>query len=122
MSRRQFVKAISDFQAIQHIIADCETGLNAARSMTHAAADRYDDGEEVRKEAAMSKLFTSETCWKVADDAMQIQGRAGLRKGNPAEWSQRMLRMLRILTGTSEIQRNTIARETLAAFAARGTL
>lgn len=120
--RRQFGQAIADFQAIQHIIADAETGLFAARSMTHAAAARYDAGEDVRKEAAMSKLFTSETAWKVADDAIQIQGGVGLMKGNPAEWCQRMLRMFRILTGTSEIQRNTIAQQTLKRFAAEGWL
>ena len=70
----------------------------------------------------MSKLFASETCWKVADDAIQIQGGVGLLKGNPAEWCQRMLRMFRILTGTSEIQRNTIAKQTLARFDRDGWL
>lgn len=120
--RQQFGQAIADFQVIQHMIANAETGLFAARSMTHASADRYDLGEDVRKEASMSKLFTSETTWKVADDAIQIQGGVGLLKGNPAEWSQRMLRMFRILTGTSEIQRNTIARATLQSFAKSGQL
>lgn len=120
--RQQFGRPISEFQAIQHKIADAETGLFAARSMTHAAAMRYDRGDDARKEAAMSKLFTSETCWRIADEAIQIQGGVGLLKGNPAEWCQRMLRMFRILTGTSEIQRNTIARQTLDNFAREGWL
>ncbi len=115
-NRSQFGQSIASFQAIQHMLADMETGLYACRSMVYRAAMSYDSGKDIRREASICKLFCSETTFAVADKAIQIQGGVGLIKGNPAEWVYRMLRMFRIVTGTSEIQRNTIARSVIEEF------
>jgi alkylation response protein AidB-like acyl-CoA dehydrogenase len=109
-TREQFGGPIAQFQAIQHMLADMATDIYACRSMTLATAAKADRGEDIRMEAAMCKLMVSETAFKVADKAVQIHGATGLTKGHPVEWSFRVLRMFRILTGTSEIQKNTIAR------------
>ena len=110
LTREQFGGPIGQFQAIQHMLADMATGVYACRAMTMAAAARADRGEDIRMEAAMCKLMVSETAFNIADKAVQIHGAKGLTKGHPVEWAFRMLRMFRVLTGTSEIQRNTIAR------------
>jgi alkylation response protein AidB-like acyl-CoA dehydrogenase len=73
-----------------------------------------DAGVEARAEASMAKLFCSETAFRIADRAVQVLGGEGIVQGRRVEWLFRMLRMYRVLTGTSEIQRNTIARELLA--------
>lgn len=112
-SRSQFGKTIGQFQAIQHMLADMSAELYAARSMMLDAARRLDAGSELRLEASMCKLFVSETAFRIADRAVQVHGGTGLIRGNPVEWLFRMLRMLRILTGTSEILRNTVAKEIL---------
>lgn len=113
--RVQFGKAIGSFQAIQHMLADMSTELEAARALMYSVAEAIDRGEDPRAQAAMSKLFCSETAFRIADRAVQIHGGAGIVRGHPVEWLFRMLRMYRILTGTSEIQRNTIARDLLEA-------
>jgi alkylation response protein AidB-like acyl-CoA dehydrogenase len=118
-SRQQFGKAIGQFQAIQHMLANMATELYAARAMTLDAARRLDAGSDLRMEASMCKLFVSETAFRIADQAVQIHGGVGLIRGNPVEWLFRMLRMMRILTGTSEILRNTVAKAILEADAAR---
>jgi alkylation response protein AidB-like acyl-CoA dehydrogenase len=109
-TRKQFGGPIGQFQAIQHMLSDMATGIYAGRSMTLDAAAKFDRGEDIRIEASMCKLFVSETVFDVADKAVQIHGSVGLTQGHPVEWLFRMTRMFRILTGTSEIQRNTIAR------------
>ncbi|WP_137921401.1 acyl-CoA dehydrogenase family protein [Hydrogenophaga sp. 2FB] len=112
--RRQFGGPISRFQAIQHMLADMATGLYACEGMVKAAALMADRGEDVRKEAAMCKLFVSEKCFEIADKAVQIHGNVGVTKNHPVEFAFRRLRLYRIVTGTSEIQRNTIAKAVLA--------
>ena len=77
------------------------------------AARRLDAGDPLRMEASMCKLFVTEAAFRVADQAVQVHGGTGLIRGNPVEWLFRMLRMMRILTGTSEILRNTVAKELL---------
>ena len=109
-TREQFGGPIGRFQAIQHMLADMATGIYACRSMTLSAATKADRGEDIRMEAAMCKLMVSETAFQIADKAVQIHGATGLTQGHPVEWSFRALRMFRVLTGTSEIQRNTIAK------------
>lgn len=104
---------IAKFQAIQHMLSDMATGLHACRSMTLSTAKMADRNEDIRKEAAMCKLMVAETAFNIADKAVQIHGAAGLTKGHPVEWGFRMLRMFRIFTGTSEIQKNTIAKAIL---------
>lgn len=110
-ARTQFGKPIGQFQAIAHMLANMATELQAARAMTMDAARRLDAGDPLRMEASMCKLFVSESAFKIADQAVQIHGGTGLIRGNPVEWLFRMLRMMRILTGTSEILRNTVAKE-----------
>ncbi|MGV3683276.1 MAG: acyl-CoA dehydrogenase family protein [Acidovorax sp.] len=114
LQRRQFGRAIGDFQAIQHMLADMATELCAARALMLGTARQIDAGSQARAEASMAKLFCSETAFRVADRAVQIHGGEGIVQGRRVEFLFRMLRMYRVLTGTSEIQRNTIAKELLA--------
>jgi len=108
--RQQFGGPISRFQAIQHMLADMATALYACEQMVLATAERADAGEDVRETASMCKLFVSERCFEIADKAMQIHGNVGVTKNHPVEFIFRRLRLYRIVTGTSEIQRNTIAK------------
>ena len=112
--RKQFGQPIGAFQSIQHMIADMATELAAARALMLSVARRLDQGVDARAEASMAKLFCSETAFRIADRAVQIHGGDGIVQGSRVEFLFRMLRMYRVLTGTSEIQRNTIAREMLA--------
>ncbi len=112
--RQQFGGPISRFQAIQHMLADMATGLYACTSMIMETARKADAGEDIRKEASMCKLFVSEKCFEIADKAMQIHGNVGVTKNHPVEFIFRRLRLYRIVTGTSEIQRNTIAKAILS--------
>ncbi|ERH48797.1 acyl-CoA dehydrogenase [Ectopseudomonas chengduensis] len=109
-TRKQFGQPIAMFQSINHMLADMATELYAARSMMYATAANNDAGGDIKVQAPMCKLFASETAFRIADRAVQIHGGAGLIKGHPVEWIFRASRMMRILTGTSEIQRNTIAK------------
>ncbi|HDR4908987.1 TPA: acyl-CoA dehydrogenase family protein [Bacillus cereus] len=112
-TRVQFGKAIGEFQAIQHMLADMATEIYAARCMVYEVIEKIDRGEEKRIDASMAKLFAAEMVNRVADKAVQIFGSQGLEKGHPVEKMYRSARMFRILSGTSEIQRNTIAKELL---------
>jgi alkylation response protein AidB-like acyl-CoA dehydrogenase len=111
--RQQFGGAISRFQAIQHMIADMATSLYACEQMVLATAAKADRGEDIRTEASMCKLFVSERCFEIADKAVQIHGNVGVTRNHPVEFIFRRLRMYRIVTGTSEIQRNTVAKGVL---------
>ncbi|MGB3070837.1 MAG: acyl-CoA dehydrogenase family protein [Ottowia sp.] len=113
--RRQFGQPIGAFQAVQHLLADMATELAAARALMLSVARSLDAGSDARAEASMAKLFCSETAFRVADRAVQIHGGEGIVQGSRVEFLFRLLRMYRVLTGTSEIQRNTIARELLGA-------
>lgn len=113
--REQFGGPISRFQAIQHMIADMATALYACEQMVLATAARAERGEDIRTEASMCKLFVSERCFEIADKAVQIHGNVGVTRHHPVEFIFRRLRMYRIVTGTSEIQRNTVAKGVLAA-------
>lgn len=109
-TRKQFGQPIAMFQSINHMLADMATELYAARSMMYATAANNDAGGDIKVQAPMCKLFASETAFRIADKAVQIHGGAGLIQGHPVEWLFRATRMMRVLTGTSEIQRNTIAK------------
>lgn len=111
--REQFGGPISRFQAIQHMIADMATALYACEQMVLATAAKADRGEDVRIEASMCKVFVSERCFEIADKAVQIHGNVGVTRHHPVEFIFRRLRMYRIVTGTSEIQRNTVAKGVL---------
>lgn len=112
--REQFGGPISRFQAIQHMIADMATALYACEQMVLATAAKADRGEDIRTEASMCKLFVSERCFEIADKAVQVHGNVGVTRNHPVEFIFRRLRMYRIVTGTSEIQRNTVAKGVLA--------
>ncbi|MFC0273351.1 acyl-CoA dehydrogenase family protein [Metabacillus herbersteinensis] len=112
-TRIQFGRPIGDFQAIQHMLAEMATEVYAARCMVYDVISKIDRGEEDRAGASMAKLFASEVTSTVADKAIQIFGSKGLEKGHPVEKMYRSARMYRILSGTSEIQKNTIAKELL---------
>ncbi len=111
--RRQFGRPIAEFQAIQWMIADMATEIEAARLLTYRAARRRDQGERVTKEAAQAKLFASETANRAAYRAGQIFGGSGYIQGSPVERFYRDARITTIFEGTSEIQRLVIAREEL---------
>lgn len=112
-TRRQFGQPIGTFQAVQHMLADMATELAAARALMLSVARTLDAGGNARAEASMAKLFCSETAFRIADRAVQVHGGEGIVQGSRVEFLFRLLRMYRVLTGTSEIQRNTIAKELL---------
>jgi alkylation response protein AidB-like acyl-CoA dehydrogenase len=111
--REQFDQPVSDFQAIQHKLADMDTKIQAARMLMHKAADRKMRGEEYVKEAAQAKLYASEVSREVANEGIQIHGGYGYTKDFPAERFFRDAKLNEIYEGTSEICRNTIADQLL---------
>ena len=111
--REQFERPIAEFQAIQFMLADMATRIDAAALLIYRAAWRKDRGLGVTKESAMAKLFASEVAVEVADKALQIFGGYGYVKDFPAEKYYRDVKLCTIGEGTSEIQRLVIAREIL---------
>jgi hypothetical protein len=118
--RRQFGKAISEFQAIQFKLADMATQWDAAQLLTMRAAQMKDDGKKVTLESAMAKLYASEAACRICDEGVQIHGGYGFIKDYPAEKFYRDVRLCPIGEGTSEIQRMVIARELLGSKPSRG--
>jgi len=118
--RRQFGKAISEFQAIQFKFADMATELDAAWLLTMRAAQMKDKGQRVTRESAMAKLYASEAACRICDAGVQIHGGYGFIKDYPAEKFYRDVRLCPIGEGTSEIQRMVIAREILGKVPSRG--
>ena len=112
-ARKQFGKSISSFQAIQWMIADMATGIEAAHLLSLSAAGKKDQGVPFTKEASMAKLFASEMANKTAYSALQIHGGYGYVKEFKVERLYRDARATTIYEGTSEIQRLVIARELL---------
>jgi hypothetical protein len=111
--RKQFGRFISEFQAIQHKLADMATDIDASRLLTLRAAWMKDSGFNVNKESSMAKLFASETAVRVADEAVQVHGGYGFLKDYPVEKFYRDVKLCTIGEGTSEIQRLVIARQLL---------
>ena len=118
--RRQFGKAIAEFQGIQWKLADMATELDAARLLTQRAAVLKDAGRTVTRESAMAKLFASEVAVKICNEAVQLFGGYGFIKDYPAEKYYRDVKLCTIGEGTSEIQRMVIAREILKVHPSRG--
>ncbi|MES0328735.1 MAG: acyl-CoA dehydrogenase family protein [Dehalococcoidales bacterium] len=108
--RQQFGRPIAKFQAIQWMLADMATQIEAARLMTYWAASIEDEGKPFIKEAAMAKLFASEVSRMVTNNALQIHGGYGYTKDYPVERYLRDARLTEIYEGTSEIMRLTIAK------------
>ncbi len=113
MQRKQFGKAISEFQAIQWKLADMATEIDAARLLTMRAASMKDAGMKTTLESSMAKLYTSEVAVKCANEGVQIHGGYGFIKDYPAEKFYRDVKLCTIGEGTSEIQRLVIARQIL---------
>ena len=111
--RRQFGKPIADFQAIQWMIADMATEIEAARLLTFNAAAMKERGEPFTREVSMAKLFASEMANRVAARALQIHGGYGYSKHYKIERLYRDARVTTIYEGTSEVQRLVIARREL---------
>jgi acyl-CoA dehydrogenase len=111
-SRQAFGRTIREFQAVSHQLAEMATRTEAARLLVYAAAAAYDGGVPgVTRSSAMAKLFATETAQFVVDAAIQIHGAAALERGHLLERLYREVRAPRIYEGTSEIQREIIARE-----------
>ncbi len=108
--REQFGQPISEIQTIRHKIADMITKTEAARSLTRLTAERADEGESVRSEASMAKYFASETAMEVTNEAVQIHGGYGYMREYDVERYYRDAKVTTIYEGTSEIQKEIIAR------------
>src|SRR5204863_5336135 len=111
--RKQFGKAIAEFQAIQFKLADMATEIAAARLLTNRAAWMKDQGMQTTEQSSMEKLYAGEVAVRVANECVQIHGGYGYIKEYPAEKYYRDVKLCTIGEGTSEIQRLVIAREIL---------
>jgi len=111
--RKQFGKSISSFQGISFKLADMVTEIEAASLLTQKAAEMKNQNLNVTQAGAMAKLFASETCVKVANEAVQIHGGYGFTKDYPVEKFLRDSKLCTIGEGTSEIQKLVIARKIL---------
>jgi len=112
--REQFGQSITEFQAIQFKLADMATDLEAARLMLYDAAKNLDEGRpEKTRKSAMAKRFVTDSCFNVANEALQIHGGYGYLQDYEVERMVRDLRVHQILEGTNEIMRVIIARELL---------
>lgn len=114
--RQAFGHPISDFQAIQFMLADMATEIDAARLLTRRAAWKQDSGARFTMEASIAKLFASEMSTRVAHKAIQIHGGYGYSREYPVERAYRDSRITEIYEGTSEIQRLVIAAWVLKAY------
>lgn len=120
--REQFGRKIISFQAVQHMLADMATQVEAARALVYSVA-RYIDGEkdpkEISKVSGMAKLFASDVAMKVTTDAVQIFGGYGYMREYPVEKMMRDAKILQIYEGTNQIQRNVIGQELSKEYAGR---
>jgi alkylation response protein AidB-like acyl-CoA dehydrogenase len=109
--RQQFGQSLINFQAIQWMLADMATQIDAARLLTYRAAYFQDHGQSFIKEASMAKVYAAETAMFVTSKAIQIYGGYGYVKEYPLERYLRDAKITEIYEGTSEMQRMTIARQ-----------
>ena len=107
--REQFGRPISKFQAIQWMLADMATEIDAARLLTHRAAFAKDHQKRFSMEAAMAKLYASEVAMKTTTKAIQVHGGYGYIKDYPVERFFRDAKITEIYEGTSEVQRMVIS-------------
>lgn len=115
--RQQFGKPISSFQAIQFMLADMATQIEAARALVFQTAKMVDAGlNSYTKESAMCKYFASDVAMKVTTDAVQILGGYGYMKEYPVEKMMRDAKILQIYEGTNQIQRSIVAANILKEF------
>ncbi|NMA36694.1 MAG: acyl-CoA dehydrogenase, partial [Papillibacter sp.] len=107
--RKQFGRRLADFQAIQFMIAEMETKLNAARLLVYNAAYMMDQHQDVTKEAAMAKYFATETALEIVSKALQMFGGYGYINEYPIERMYRDARVLTIYEGTTQVQQMVIS-------------
>ncbi|MBI5099268.1 MAG: acyl-CoA dehydrogenase family protein [Nitrospirae bacterium] len=107
--RHQFGQPVISIQAIQHILADMATQIEAARALVYSVAKYIDsEAKDISKESAMAKLFATDVAMKVTVDAVQVMGGAGYMREYPVEKMMRDAKILQIYEGTNQIQRNVI--------------
>ncbi len=110
--RVQFERKIISFQAIQHMLADMATQIEAARALVYSVARFMDSNpRDISKVSGMAKLFASDVAMKVTVDAVQIFGGYGYMRDYPVEKMMRDAKILQIYEGTNQIQRNIIGQE-----------
>jgi len=112
-TREAFGSTLSEFQGVSHQLADVRVAIEAAAHLVYGAARTYDDGDQsgLTGKAAMAKLFSTETAQRAVDVAIQVLGARGLEADSTLAHLYKEVRAPRIYEGTSEIQRNIIARE-----------
>ena len=112
--REQFEKKIISFQAVQHMLADMATLVEAARALVYSVAryiDQSENPKEISKVSGMAKVFASDVAMKVTTDAVQVFGGYGYMRDYPVEKMMRDAKILQIYEGTNQIQRNVIGLE-----------
>jgi butyryl-CoA dehydrogenase len=112
--REQFGKKIISFQAVQHMLADMATQVEAARALVYSVAryiDQSENPKEISKVSGMAKVFASDTAMRVTTDAVQVFGGYGYMREYPVEKMMRDAKILQIYEGTNQIQRNVIGLE-----------
>jgi len=108
-SRIQFASPIISFQAVQHMLADMATQVEAARALVYAAAKYVDSGaKDLSKISAMAKLFPTDVAMTVTTNAVQVFGGSGYMRDYPVEKMMRDAKILQIYEGTNQVQRNVI--------------
>ncbi len=112
--RRQFGRAIAEFQGMQFLLADMATQVAAARALYLDAARRKDAGQRFTREAAMAKLFATDAAMRVTTDAIQVHGGYGYTRDFPVERYFREAKALQIVEGTNQVQRMVIGRDLTA--------
>ena len=107
--RQQFGQPVISIQAVQHMLADMATEIEAARALVYSVAKYIDSGvKDISKESAMAKLYATDVAMKVTVDAVQVMGGSGYMKEYPVEKMMRDAKSLQIYEGTNQIQRNII--------------
>ena len=115
-SRRMFGQVLADFQMTQAKLADMATAVDAAAMLVYRAAWTRDcTGKAITREAAMAKMYATESAQQVIDAALQMFGGLGVVSGHPVERLYREIRALRIYEGATEVQKLIIARQLMAA-------
>jgi butyryl-CoA dehydrogenase len=118
--RVQFGKPIASFQAVQHMLANMATKIEAARALIYSVARFQDSGaKDIGVESAMAKLYASDIAMEVTVDAVQILGGYGYMREYPTEKYMRDAKITQIYEGTNQIQRNVIALGVIKRFAGR---
>jgi len=107
--RIQFGHPIISFQAVQHMLADMSTEIEAARALVYSVARYIDSGaKDISKESAMAKVFATDMAMRVTTNAVQVMGGSGYMREYPVEKMMRDAKILQIYEGTNQIQRNVI--------------